>query len=390
MIVLLALLSLAGPNSTTNSPRPEMRGLWVVRTGLFTPASVDQVVDTAARGGFNALFVQVRGRGDAFYVSRLVPRSDLLRSQPADFDPLARLIARAKERGIEVHAWVNVLLSAHFGVPLPPGHVALRHPEWLMVPKAAAQAAMSVPRSALPALIERYREQSDAEGLYLSPSAPGAVAHLEDVVGELLRAYPVDGLHLDFIRYPGPEFDWSRPALEGFARGGDLMAAPNLDPEGWEAYRRAELDALAARLSQTARRARPGVVVSAAVVPDQAQAIHHRYQSWATWVERGLVDAVCPMAYTPDTRIFRAQLEQARARLGPAALVWAGVGAYRLDLDGVVEKVRAAREAGASGVVLFSHESLTPADFERLHGAVFPPPAAPAAAVGGYGPRGRR
>src|SRR5207245_2058011 len=117
-------------------------------------------------------------------------------------------------------------------------------------------------------LIERYREQSDAEGLYLSPSAPGAVAHLEDVVGELVRGYAVDGLHLDFIRYPGPEFDWSRPALEGFARGGDLLAGPNLDPEGWETYRRNALDALAARLSRTARRARPGGVVSAAGVPD--------------------------------------------------------------------------------------------------------------------------
>jgi uncharacterized lipoprotein YddW (UPF0748 family) len=258
-----------------------------------------------------------------------------------------------------------------------------------MVPRAAAQAALTAPRSALPALIERYREQTDAEGLYLSPSAPGAVAHLESVVGELLRAYAVDGLHLDFIRYPGPEFDWSRPALEGFARGGDLMAAPNLDPEGWEAYRRAALDALAARLSETARAARPGILVSAAVVPDLAQALHHRYQSWPSWVDRGLVDAVCPMAYTADTRIFRAQIEQARERLGPAALVWAGVGAYRLDLGGVIEKVQAAREVGASGVVVFSHESLAPAEFERLRDAAFPTPAA-AAAGAGYGPRGRR
>jgi uncharacterized lipoprotein YddW (UPF0748 family) len=119
MIVLLALLSLAGPVSAAVPAavpaRREMRGLWVVRTGLVTPASVDQVVDTAVRGGFNALFVQVRGRGDAFYASRLVPRSDLLRGQPAEFDPLARLLARARARGLEVHAWVNVLLSAHFG-----------------------------------------------------------------------------------------------------------------------------------------------------------------------------------------------------------------------------------------------------------------------------------
>jgi uncharacterized lipoprotein YddW (UPF0748 family) len=71
-----------------------MRGLWVVRTGLLSPESVDQVVDGAARAGFNALFVQVRGRGDAFYTSRVVERSELLRGQPPDFDR-----SRASSRG---------------------------------------------------------------------------------------------------------------------------------------------------------------------------------------------------------------------------------------------------------------------------------------------------
>ncbi|HEY8152319.1 MAG TPA: hypothetical protein VIK51_25670, partial [Vicinamibacteria bacterium] len=71
MIVLLSLF-LAGPALPSIPPPPEMRGLWVVRTGLLTPESVDQVVDGAARAGFNALFVQVRGRGDAFYASRVV------------------------------------------------------------------------------------------------------------------------------------------------------------------------------------------------------------------------------------------------------------------------------------------------------------------------------
>jgi uncharacterized lipoprotein YddW (UPF0748 family) len=391
MIVLLALL-LAGPDLPSIPRQPEMRGLWVVRTGLTSPESVDRVVDDAARAGFNALFVQVRGRGDAFYASRVVPRSELLRGQPAAFDPLAHLLARARERGLQVHAWVNVLLSAHFGVPLPPGHVAARHPEWLMVPKDAARVALSAPRADLVTIIERYRDESDSEGLYLSPSAPGAVAHLEQVVSELVRAYAVDGLHLDFIRYPGPEYDWSRLALEGFRAtrgGGDLLAGPSLDAEAWGSYRRTVLDSLALRLSGAARQARPGVIVSAAVVPDQAQALYHKYQSWPGWIARGVVDAVCPMTYTSDTKIFRAQVEQARTRLGIAAPMWAGVGAWRLPLGSVVEKIRAAREAGASGVVLFSHESFGPADLDRLRQDAF---AAPAAApdAASLGTRGHR
>ena len=377
MIVLLALL-LAGP-SLPSASQSEMRGLWVVRTGLLSPESVDQVVDGAARAGFNALFVQVRGRGDAFYTSRVVERSELLRGQPADFDPLARLLARARSRGLQVHAWVNVLLTAHFGLPLPPGHVAMRHPEWLMVPREAAREALSAPPARVIPLIERYRDPADTEGLYLSPSAPGVAVHLEQVVSELARRYAVDGVHLDFIRYPSAEYDWSRPALEGFAAtrgGGDLLAAPSLDPEGWGNYRRAALDDLAVRLSAAARQARPGLVVSAAVVPDLSKALYQNYQSWPSWMARGVLDAVCPMIYTPDTRLFRTQVEQARAKLGTSAPVWAGVGAWRLPVGSVLEKIRAAREAGASGVVLFSHESFVASDLDRLREEAFTAPAA--------------
>jgi len=62
MIQLLPLLLLAPPEIQAPVPAPaEMRGLWVVRTALVSPASVDRVVDDAQRAGFNALFVQVRG-----------------------------------------------------------------------------------------------------------------------------------------------------------------------------------------------------------------------------------------------------------------------------------------------------------------------------------------
>jgi uncharacterized lipoprotein YddW (UPF0748 family) len=359
-----------------------MRGLWVVRTALVSPQAVDRVVEEAREAGFNSLFVQVRGRGDAFYGSQLVSRSSLLWQQPAEFDPLARLVERARAAGLTVHAWLNVLLTAHFGQPLPAGHVLLLHPEWLMVPRSAAGAALSAPPKALPRLVlQAARGDADVEGYYLSPSAPGLAEHLESVVRELLRGYPVQGLHLDFVRYPGPDYDYSRAALLAFAHGGggsNLLGLPPQNPALWDEYRRRALTALVTRLIKAAREERAGVVVSAAVVPDEAQAVSHRYQDWPSWMERGLLDALCPMTYTPDSRIFRQQLEQARTHLGPRGVIWAGIGAYRLPLTGVLEKIQVAREAGASGVLVFSHESLVPSDLKRLRQEAFPPPAGPA------------
>jgi dihydrodipicolinate synthase/N-acetylneuraminate lyase len=79
------------------------------------------------------------------------------------------------------------------------------------------------------------------------------------------------------------------------------------------------------------------------------------------------------MTYTPDNDLFRQQVESARERAGGAQPVWAGIGAYRLDVAGIVEKVVLARRSGARGVVLFSHESLVPGDLRRLREEAFPP-----------------
>jgi uncharacterized lipoprotein YddW (UPF0748 family) len=209
------------------------------------------------------------------------------------------------------------------------------------------------------------RAEGDVEGFYLSPAVPEVGALLEAVVREVVRDYAVDGLHLDFIRYPGPSFDWSRASLEGFRReaGGDLLSAPLRSPAAWDQYRRRVVTALATRLADAARSERPGIVISAAVAPDEAQAVTQKFQDWPGWLESGLLSAVCPMTYTQDSRLFRAQVEMARARAVHGQPVWAGVGAWRLDAAAVVEKVQLARESGARGIVLFSHESL---DFDHL------------------------
>jgi uncharacterized lipoprotein YddW (UPF0748 family) len=387
-VLALTLIALAGgvPSARVSaasrraSAPAELRGLWVVRTALVSPQSVDRVVDDAADAGFNALFVQVRGRGDAFYRSSLVSRSTLLERQPKEFDPLARLLARAHARHLQVHAWTNVLLTAHFGQPLPRGHVIERHPEWVMAPRSVASAAL-VAKGArrLKLIMDAGRAEGDVEGYYLSPAVPEVGAHLEAVVRELVRGYSIDGLHLDFIRYPGPGFDWSQASLAGFRRetgAGDLLSAPLRNPAAWDAYRRRVLTALAARLADAARAERPGLVISAAVAPDEAQAVAQKFQDWPLWLDTGILSAVCPMTYTTDDRIFQSQVETAREKAVRGQPVWAGVGAYRLDPAGVVEKVVLARQSGARGVVLFSHESLDPDHMRLLREEAFSTAAA--------------
>jgi hypothetical protein len=75
------------------------------------------------------------------------------------------------------------------------------------------------------------------------------------------------------------------------------------------------------------------------------------------WAENGLLDVVCPMAYTTDMLLFTRQVEEAVRRTG-AATVWAGIGAYRLTPLQTVAFIATARSLGTSGVVLFSYDTM--------------------------------
>lgn len=372
--------------STSLSARPaappdsEVRGLWVLRSSLTSPESIDRLVVTARETGFTTLLVQVRGRGESFYMSDLEPRASDLLGQPDDFDPLARVLDRAHAAGLQVHAWVNVnLVASATTPPRAPEHVAARHPEWLMVPRQLLKTLQQKDTRSpeyFGALSRWSRGESErVEGLYLSPLVPAAQDYTAAVVQELLARYPVDGLHLDYVRFPNADFDYGAASLAEFRASRlpyasaeelarlDAAAVQNpaawVDtlPESWDAFRRDRLTALVGRLASEARTARPGIVVSAAVLPNAGLARSQKLQDWAGWANRGILDIVCPMIYTTSPAEFEAQVADVRRTLGDTPL-WAGIGAYRLTADRTAANVRTARLGGAAGILLFSYDSL--------------------------------
>ena len=374
----LLVAALSNVHITPVRAHDEVRALWVVRTTLRSLSAVEAMVTAARASGFNTLLVQIRGRADAYYANGLEPRPGTLAAQPT-FDPLATTIARAHEAGLQVHAWISVNLVAGVNeLPAARDHVIYRHPEWLMVPRALVESLAGVdPRSPeyLGRLTRYVRAQpAELEGLYLSPVTSGAVDYTSDVVRDIVGRYDVDGVHFDYVRYPTDEFDYSREALAAFRRSviagltpGDerrdegRLAAPifytQAFPERWRAFRTERLTALMARLRQTVKAVKPSALVSAAVAPDLAEATTRRLQDWRGWLERDLIDVVCPMAYTTDSATFASQIAAARETAGRHPL-WAGIGAYRLSPAQIVENVQTARRLGVGGIVLFSYDSL--------------------------------
>jgi len=363
------------------APATEVRALWVQRASLTSPGAIVAMVESARTNGFNTLLVQVRGRGDAYFNSRLEPRASTLSGQPPSFDPLGAVIAEARRAGLRVHAWVNVNLIAGVGeLPLSRNHLVYAHPEWLMVPRELAVEMAGIDQRS-PEYLGRLTRYARAhaqqiEGLYSSPLQSASVNHTVAVISDLAGRYALDGIHLDYFRFPSEDFDYSRQALAQFRA--DLLPQLSVDerrqyaaraerqplfytemfPQRWADFRRSRLTALLMRIRTAVKSRRRDITVSAAVVPDAAAAAARSLQDWQTWVENGLLDVVCPMAYTADSGIFAAQIASARALAGPRP-VWAGIGAYRLSPSETVENIRTARRLGAQGVILFSYDNLS-------------------------------
>jgi len=355
----------------------EVRALWVVRTALGSAEQVRAMVAEADASGFNTLLVQVRGRGDALYASAYEPRAESL-PDDLSFDPLKVAIDDAHARGMAVHAWVNThLVWGPVDPPRSPAHLVNAHPDWLAVPRSLGRELYHQDPHTIDYLA-RLIDYAAAnvpklEGLFTSPSHPAVQRHLQQVWLDLAGNYDLDGIHFDYVRFPSPNFDYSRGALERFrawveprlsaARFRELAAAAEQDPyamvdalsEHWDVFRRDSVTDLVRGIYEAVKALRPDLVVSAAVLADQRKAREELYQAWTAWLADGIIDVAVPMAYTADTELFHNWIASARVTAGKRERLWAGIGAYLNPVDTTLRQIDFARRERVGGVVVFAY-----------------------------------
>ncbi|NIS39097.1 family 10 glycosylhydrolase, partial [Candidatus Saccharibacteria bacterium] len=273
------------------------------------------MLEIADRLQFTDLFVQVRGRGDAYYQSQYEPLAEGLE---ADFDPLTYLLEKSKQYDFRIHAWINVFyLWSKERLPESEQHILHRKPEWLVRP-------IDYDSSAADSNLNHLR---NGEGLYHSPLIDEVRQHILDVVNDLLSRYQLAGLHLDYIRYPDERFDFNPVARKNFQR--EYLLDPlefkkypdqfiqshgNVGYElffsHWAEFLRNELSEFVEALSANVRAKFPGVTISAAVKPDLERAHWRYYQAWDTWLRQGWLDWALPMNYADDNDRFLRRIRQ--------------------------------------------------------------------------------
>ncbi|MBW3553205.1 MAG: family 10 glycosylhydrolase, partial [Gemmatimonadetes bacterium] len=336
------------------SPPEEARALWISRWDWTGESELRALLEDAAGANFNIVYFQVRGRGDAYYQSALEPWAHRppafeLGRDPG-WDPLAVALAVARAEGLELHAWINALIGWCGAEPIPettPRHILLEHPSWAMVDQEGGTTAENC--------------------TWLTPGEPGVRSRVAAVAADLLRGYQVDGVHLDYIRYPGPAFSYDATSLASYEAA--RAAEPGLE---YDEFRRGLVSETVREVRDSVRAARPGARLSAAVWGIHSDVgwsgvtlgYETRFQdSWA-WTDAGIIDAIVPMIYWSIKPVYGDRLDfgflaDRHASRVTARHVYIGMG---VDDSGstfctgcdVVRQIYRARLAGGHGVSVFS------------------------------------
>jgi uncharacterized lipoprotein YddW (UPF0748 family) len=244
----------------------EGRALWVTRWDYSTPTDVQNIAANAAAAGFNMLLFQVRGTADAFYTPGLEPwgarLSGTLGKNPG-WDPLQTAVKAAHAHGLEIHAYVNVY-PVWVGSTAPLSNTVPEHLFWTLSYRYGWKDWRHWNSSGQPMTL--------TAGYYLwpSPALTDVVDRVVAVTADLVTRYDVDGIHLDLVRYAGPQYSYDPFSNAGYAAARALE--PTLTRAEWQ---RRQVTRLVSRVYSEVIPRRPGLRLSAAVWP-----VYRDYWGW--------------------------------------------------------------------------------------------------------------
>ncbi|RLC42405.1 MAG: hypothetical protein DRH49_03895 [Candidatus Coatesbacteria bacterium] len=329
----------------------EVRAVWVPAWELTSPEKIEEVVDDVASAHFNLIFAEVRYRADCLYTPNRIydefpnfePRSTFLENSPTEFDPLEFILEYAHKKGIRVHAWVTTFVATRKDfkeseLPFPS--------EWFTLNEAGSP----------------YDESRQC---WLDPALPQVWNYLIGIFSDIVMNYPVDGFHLDYLRYPSDGFGHNPSADYIFTE--ETGFEPKKNKDMFRVWRAGRITKFLGELEQSLHRIRPDLPISAAVIGGTVGAYEEFGQRWGEWLSSGLVDFVVPMCYADNIDSIEGRLEEYK-RVADEKRVIVGIGVLergngRVDtVEQVTERIKSIRARGFNGYSVFSHETLTKCD----------------------------
>ncbi len=318
----------------------EHRAFWCHSAFGVDGMDWDRAIKTLADNGFTAILPNMLWGGVAFYKSDVLPRSPTVGERG---DQIELCLAACKKYGIQCHIWK---VNYNMGSATDKAFVAQKKAEG--------------------------RTQVNYDGSpndrWLCPSHPENQKLEIDSMLEVARKYDVDGLHFDYIRYPGSEGCFCPGCRARFEAAigrkvanwpADMRKDADLAPK-WLDFRRQQITTVVAAVAGRAREIRPGIKISAAVFRNWLTDRDTVGQDWKLWCEQGYLDFVCPMDYTASAGQFRHMIEPQLTWAGKVPC-YPGIGLSTwsdpADICNLIEQINITRQLKTGGFTIFNYGS---------------------------------
>lgn len=355
---LAGMCAAARPAAAADSLLPrEVRAVWLTTlSGLdwpsrsaATPAAEEarrrelcDILDRLQAAGINTVLFQARIRSTTAYASAFEPWDGVFTGTPGrapGYDPLRFATDECHRRGMELHAWV---------VAFPICTVASER-------RLGAQA---LPRRR-PELCVRCGDR-----WMMDPGVPATADYLAGICEEIVRGYDVDGIHLDYIRYPEQGIPWN-DARSYRRYGGDRSLAD---------WRKENVDRCVRKVHDAVKAVRPWVKVSCSPVGKYADLPRQSSYGWnardavhqdaQAWLRDGWMDMLFPMMYFDGKHFYPFALDWQEHAAGRPVVP--GLGIYFLspaeknwDLGVIRRQLCFLRDAGLGGAAFFRSRFFT-------------------------------
>lgn len=292
----------------------------------------------------NTIYFQVRSNGTVLFKSAYEDYPFYLTGsfdEDPSYDPLEFAIQEAHKRGLQLHAWVNVMrcFANDASIDLEnPKHLFQKKNEWI-----------------------NKRNVGDKIQGWLNPGLFNARAYLIDLFAEIVENYNVDGLHLDFMRYPGKDFsdeeifkqeetelsidDWRRENINKFLK---------------VLYIRSKLIREDIKIGVT-----PIGIYKNQTDASGMQGFYDVYQESEKWLNEKYVDYVVPQIYwdLETNPKFDVLATDWKARTSGRRVIL-GIAAYKPEVKNQIkELIKVSREKKSDGVAFFRYQNI--ADIEE-------------------------
>jgi len=331
--------------------KAEIKALWVPIWEITRPGKIDTLFLDIEDQDFDQLLVQVRYRGDAAYFPNKFdnsfqnPEKRYFAIRDSLFDPLGYIIEKADRKEIEVHAWFTTfVVTGHDLTKLDSSHVFFQHPEWIT--SQFTQKAMDF--------------QEDM-GAFLDPGIPAVQDYTLNVILDVATNYGIDGIHLDYIRYPGTYFGFNELAKKTFK-----AEVKYQDANSWQQWKLDQVTRFVAKVSSYAKEISSEIQISAAIFPGVADARDNYSQDWIFWLEKGYLDKAYTMSYTKSTERLQQDLTfltnfKLNSKIIVGLRAWNDGSSY--PAKQITEKMRTANKLNYAGFALFSYTGIKQEDY---------------------------